>query len=190
MGVLDSVFRKYGISASSVKELTEPPNPISRKNSAKGGFRKSGLYRPNQTHQMDLLELPEDIGGEHYLLVVTDIATGATDARPLAQKTMELVYKNVLDIYEGKATDFYKKYLKQPRFIHVDGGKEFNKTKIEMIKKKVGVRVAMTARHKSQSHVEYMNRIIGGAIMKLQLNNAVAVGGDDSKATDWVEYLP
>jgi hypothetical protein len=85
-----------------------------------------------------------------------------------------------------------KKYLKPPRFIHVDAGTEFSSLVKEYPKRKpaIGVRVASTGRHSQQSVVESLNHIIGEAILKIQLNNAIATDEDDGEQRDWVEYLP
>ena len=131
MGVLERVLEKYNITDTTAKVLTQPPN---RKGETKPSFR-TGNYPPGDFHQMDLLFLPTDSSqektknkqtkqtGYRYLLVVTDIGSGKTDARPLKDKNGDTVFQQVDDIYKKK------QYLKYPKFIHVDAGNEFNKTK-------------------------------------------------------------
>jgi CRISPR/Cas system CSM-associated protein Csm2 small subunit len=181
MGILDKVFEKHKANTKAVKDLTKPPN---RKNETKPQFRASGAYPAGKYHQMDLLFLPEDVGGDKYLLVVTDIGSGKTDARPISNKTGKEVLKQVNDIYK------VGKYLKKPNYIHIDAGTEFNLMKNAYLKEKIGVRVASTARHRQQGHVESMNRVIGETINKIQLNNAIATDEDDQEQRDWIEYLP
>ena len=177
MGVLDKILKRYDISDSSAKELTKPP----KKSGYKTTF-KSGNYPPGDYHQMDLLFLPEDDDtGHKYLLVITDIGSGKTDARPLKTKSGTGVLKEVQSVYTKK------KYLKEPKFIHMDAGTEFNATKAYYLKKKIGVRVASVGRHKQQSVVEAMNKIIGSAINELQVHNEMITEDVDR---NWVEYLP
>jgi hypothetical protein len=75
-------------------------------------------HQKDNTHQLDLLFLPDD-NGYKYLLVIVDVATSTIDCRPLKNKNSENVLKNTLDIYNSGV------YLKQPKIIHVDDGTEF-----------------------------------------------------------------
>ena len=176
MGILDKVLQKFDIPNSSSKELTNPPKKSGYSTSFKSGFYKAGDY-----HQMDLLFLPEDESGNKYLLVITDIGSGKTDARPLKSKIGNGVLKAVQSVYSKG------KYLKEPKFIHIDAGTEFNATKKYYLDEKIGVRVASVGRHKQQSVVEAMNKIIGSTITKLQVHNEMIDGEIDR---NWVEYLP
>jgi hypothetical protein len=204
MGLLDAVLNKYNVT-SDVKILTTAPE---KHKAYKTSFRKSGNFPDNKYHQMDVLFLPKDQTGHKYLLVVTDIGTGAVDARPMKFKKASKASKrkkgdkdygkkftteyNKADGVLEYVQDIYKsgKYLKEPRVIHVDAGQEFNEVKKYYKKKNITTRTAMTARHSQQAVVEAMNKMIGSVITKIQLNNALSTGGDeDGEERDWIPYL-
>ena len=176
MGILDKLFDKHKITNTLSRDLTKPVKSFGAKTSFNRAF-----YTHNSVNQMDLLYLPQDDNGSKYLLVVVDIGTGKTDARKLANRTGATVLKAVLDIYKKH------KYLVEPMRIQVDAGTEFADTIAYFRKRGVGVRVAATGRHFQQALVENMNKTIGSAILKLQLNNELATGEKD---TNWTTYLP
>ena len=176
MGILDKLFDKHAIKNNLAIDLTKPVKSFG----AKTHFNRA-FYAPNSTHQIDLLYLPEDKNGSKYLCVVTDIGSGLTDCRAIKTRDGATVLEAIVNIYHKE------KYLKQPLRIQVDAGSEFFDTLNYFRKNGVGVRVAATGRHKQQACVEYMNKIIGEAILKLQLNNELATGETDK---NWVTYLP
>lgn len=176
MGVLSKLFEKHDISDSLSLNLTKP---VSMKGQERTQFDR-GYYRAGVYHQMDLLFLPQDENGSKYLLVVVDIGSGATDARPLKDKTGVGVLKAVKSIYSKH------KYLSEPRYVHVDAGNEFNDTRHYLHEENIGVRVASVGRHSQQAIVEHMNKEIGSAILKLQTHNEILLGQPDR---DWVAYL-
>jgi hypothetical protein len=176
MGILDKLFDKHAIQNTLARELTKPVKSFGTKTHFSRTF-----YQPKKNHQIDLLYLPEDKSGSKYLCVVTDIGSGLTDARALKTRDGETVLKAIVDIYKKQ------KYLEQPLRIQVDAGSEFFDTKNYFRSKGVGVRIAATGRHKQQALVEYMNKTIGEAILKLQLNNELVTGETDK---NWVTYLP
>ena len=178
MTVIKTLLQKYNADSTLLKQITDPPK---RTKHATTTFKGSGNYQPGEVHQMDLLFLPEDATGDRYLLVVTDIDSPATDARPLATKNGRAVLNALKDIYERE------EYVTLPKIIHVDDGNEFNEVLKWAKTKKIGRRVASVGRHKQQAIVENLNKQIGGTIMKLQLNNELA-GGEIEK--DWTVYLP
>jgi len=213
MGVLDSLLDKYKVDGSATKELTKPPERFKAHNTE---FRASGNYPPNSVHQMDLLFLPDDKskGGSanRYLLVVTDVGTGKTDARPLRFKKAsknsakkkgtknkplsktDKEYNAEKGVLE-QVQDIYKsgKYLKEPTStIQVDAGSEFNAVKQHFEKKRLAVRTARTGRHNQQASVEALNKMIGSTINKIQLNNQMAGEGkdEDGEVREWLIYLP
>ena len=98
MGIFDKMLQKHKINDNVVKDLTE----VGKKTGVKTSFDRH-FYRFNFVHQADLLYLPEDdtMQGKHakYLLVVTDIGSGKTDVRPLAQRTANVVLKAIKEIY-------------------------------------------------------------------------------------------
>jgi hypothetical protein len=181
MGVLDKLFEKHKVNPQAVKDLTIPPN---RKKETKPSFQNNASYPAGKFHQIDLLYLPEDVGGDKYLLVIADIGSPACDVKALAKRDAKTVLNAIDYIYKNS------KYLKPPNFIHVDAGTEFTSLVKEYPKRKIGVRVAATGRHSQQSIVESLNRTIGEAILKIQLNNALANDEPDSEQRDWIDYLP
>ena len=177
MGILDQLFEKHGINQTNnlARALTQPI----RRFGATTSFNRA-FYRPNFVHQIDLLFLPEDYDKSRYLLVCVDIGSGIVDARALKNKEAKTVLNAMIDIYRKK------KYLPEPKRIHADAGTEFSEVIKYFRNRGVGVRVAAAGKHSQQAIVENMNKTIGGAIMKLQLNNELITGQQD---TDWVSYL-
>jgi hypothetical protein len=183
MGVLDKLFEKHNANIQTVKDLTKPAD---RKKETKPSFRNNPSYPAGVFHQIDLLYLPEDVSGDKYLLVIADIGSPACDVKPLANRDATTALKAIDYIYKNS------KYLKPPNFIHVDAGTEFTSLVEEYPKRKppIGVRVAAVGRHSQQSIVESLNRSIGEAILKIQLNNALATDEPDSEQRDWLDYIP
>ena len=183
MGVLDKLFEKHNANPQAVKDLTIPAN---RKKETKPSFQNNPAYPAGKFHQIDLLYLPEDVGGDKYLLVIADVGSPACDVKPLEKRDAKTVLNAIEYIYKNS------KYLKPPNFIHIDAGTEFKLLEKEYPKRNppIGVRVAATGRHSQQSIVESLNRTIGEAILKIQLNNALATDEPDSEQRDWIDYLP
>ena len=179
MGILDKLFIKHDIQNTLAKEITKP---VDKSKQVETTFDRE-YYRPGMVHQMDLLYLPHDDDGSKYLLVVVDIGTGLMDARALKNRTGPTVVSKLKEIYKDK-----KVFKKLPLRIQVDQGGEFNNSAFKQYfhDQNIGVRFAATARHSQQSIVENMNKNIGAAILKLQLNNELQTGESDS---DWVTYL-
>ena len=181
MSIFDVLLKKHKINDSVVKNLTEVVN---LKSGVETKFDRS-YYRFGFVNQVDLLYLSEDETkiGKHakYALVVVDIGSGACDIRALASRSSNVVLKALKDIYASG------KYLKEPKRIHCDQGTENALFASYFKTRNIGVRYSAVNRHKQNSLVEAMNKTIGSVIGKLQLNNEIASGLED---TAWVEYLP
>ena len=179
VSIFDKMLQKHKIDDNVVKDLTE----VVKKTGVKTTFDRH-YYRFNYVHQADLLYLPEDdtMLGKHakYLLVVVDIGSGKTDVRALAQRSANIVLKAIKEIYASK------KYLTEPKRIQIDSGTEFSEFPSYFKNKNIGVRIAAVNRHKQGALVEQMNKQIGSTILKLQLNNEIASGMED---TAWVRYI-
>lgn len=135
----------------------------------------------NSVHQMDLLQLPSD-RGRGYALVVYDVATRRTAARPLASKSAGAVLRALRDVYENDL------HLRPPQRAEVDGGAEFRGAVAEYLREKGAViRVGLPGRHRQQAGVEALNGVIGRAIFKAQAAREIETGRT-SKA--WVADLP
>eukprot|EP00937_MAST-01D_sp_MAST-1D-sp2_P003713 g3713.t1 len=162
MGRKDRALRDLGIGASSiVKELSKPAaKPLAAN---RPSWNKANVFE-HQYHQADLLFLPKD-RGYRYALVVVDIKTRKLCARPLKKKDGKEVLVQLKSIYgKGKGT------FPKPHFFHMDAGTEFAESKVWLKKNKVAYRVAATNRHSQMALVEAANKVLGGVILGLQLN--------------------
>ena len=75
-----------------------------------------------------------------------------------------------------------------PKIFHVDSGKEFMGPVTTWLKSQgMLVRTAATQRHSQQAVIEAQNKIVGGIIMKLELNQELESG---ETSTEWVSFLP
>lgn len=134
----------------------------------------------NGVHQMDLLFLPTD-GKYSYALVVVDLATRKTDARPLRGKTAKEVADALKEIYDGKV-------LKKPMTIEVDDGSEFRSEFKKWIEQNgVNLIIKKPGRHQQQAMVEKKNQVIGVELFKLMTARELLTGKTNK---EWVKDLP
>ena len=141
------------------------------------------VYETNNTHQVDLLYLPED-NGYKQALVCVDLASSYIGAEPLKDsKSSEEALKALLKIYKRS------KYLKIPQRLEMDQGAEF-KGDFYTYFQNLGVvmRYKRTGRHRSQSKVETWNGIIGKYLNKRMLSNEIHIKGEELIG-DWVGDL-
>ena len=141
------------------------------------------VYETNNTHQVDLLYLPED-NGYKQALVCVDLASSYIGAEPLKDsKSSEEALKALLKIYKRS------KYLKIPQRLEMDQGAEF-KGDFYSYFQNLGVvmRYKRTGRHRSQSKVETWNGIIGKYLNKRMLSNEIHIKGEELIG-DWVGDL-
>ena len=138
------------------------------------------------TYQADLLMLPND-HDYRYLLVVIDNNNNACDFQELKVKTATACLDAIKEIFK-------RKYLNKPHFmLEVDNGGEFKgvfKSFFENCKVKkdrIYVKQNYAGRHKSQSIVENLNKLLGRIIMMVQTQEEI-----DTHETvrDWVHLLP
>ena len=134
----------------------------------------------NWYHQADLLFLPTD-NNYKYALVVVDVGSRATDARPLKTKESSEIIKAFKSIYQVK-------YLIAPHLISVDSGSEFKGDVGKYLETiTVHVKTALPGRHRQQAFVERKNRDIGAKLNERMLGEELLTG-DHSMA--WVDDLP
>lgn len=136
----------------------------------------------NYFHQADLLHLPDD-DGYKYALVVSDVGSRLTDARPLKSKNPAEVLIALKKIYSGKI-------LKPPTHTFgVDGGTEFQgAVKLYLVNHlNVHIKIAKPDRHQQQAIVERKNRDIGKKLF-MRMTAEELQTGHVSKA--WVDNLP
>jgi len=140
-------------------------------------------FEENNTHQADLLYLPEDKGFK-YCLVVVDVATGKTDAEPLKNRSAGDVLAAIKRIYNN----YRRKILKMPELLIVDSGSEFQGPFLEYFKyNKVRVKKALRGRHRQLALVERKNQIIGKVLFMRMFAQELLTG---SVSKEWVDDLP
>ena len=134
----------------------------------------------NGTHQADLIFLPTD-NGYRYALVVVDLHSGLTDARPLKSKEPVEVTAAIKEIYNSK-------WLSVPYRIETDPGSEFKgEFKKYFENEGVSLRYGVAGRHRQQSVVENRNGIIG-EVLNLRMAGLEQISGQTSR--HWVYFLP
>ena len=119
-----------------IRRITKPPKKDK-------GENETHFFNPtpNNTHQADLLSLPNDKGFK-YLLVVVDISTKLVDAQPLRQKSAPAVLNAMKKIYD-------RGILKLPQRLEVDDGGEFKSTFHQYFKDKdIYIRRGKPGRHR------------------------------------------
>ncbi len=136
-------------------------------------------FQENDTHQADILYLPQD-GDYLYCLVITDVATAKTDAEPLKGLTS----KEVLD---ASKVIYKRKILKLPKKLIVDSGPEFKKDFYDYYNPKLHLKSALAGRHRQIALVERKNQIIG-KVLSMRMFAQELLTHQISK--EWVSDLP
>lgn len=139
-------------------------------------------FANNFFHQADLLHLPDD-DGYRYALVVVDVGSRMTDARPLKTKRPAEILKAFKTIYKGK-------YLKHPtNVIGFDSGAEFKGVVKDYFENKLNVKIKLAKpdRHRQQAIVERKNRDIGKYIFMRMTMEELQTG---EISRQWVDFLP
>ena len=176
---IDELKRKFGISTKGtiVDNLVKIPVKDKGLN-----VPITDVFKSNDTHQIDLLQLPEDKGYK-YILLCVDLHSKKIGAYPLKNKLPKDILKGLEVIYKKS------KYLKVPRQIEVDSGSEF-KGEFEKHYSDLGViiKIKKAGRHRSQSVVETYNGIVGKYLNKRMLANEIAINGEELIG-DWVDDL-
>ena len=151
-------------------------------------FKRPPKITPDHIHvsvagavqQADLLHLPLD-GKFEYALVAVDLATRACDAEPIPDRSAASTLAAFKTMYERGP-------LTIPQRLELDGGSEFKAEVGKFFRdRKVTVRVSVPGRHRQQSMVENLNRILGNAIFKRQIAQELATG---EQSVEWVSDLP
>jgi hypothetical protein len=140
-------------------------------------------FQENDTHQADLLYLPEDKGYK-YCLVVVDVATRKTDAEPLKNRSASDVLAAIKRIYNN----YRRKILKTPDKLIVDSGSEFQGPFLKYFEyNKITVRKALRGRHRQLALVERKNQIIGRILFMRMFAQELLTG---ETSNEWVDDLP
>lgn len=162
------------------------------------------VFAPDEIHQIDTLYMPWDSSpfakanksksnvkhkkrGYKYVLVVTDLYDGQTDAEPLEHKRSEDIVNAITTIYKRpKKKD--RIFNKLPREIQVDAGTEFKGDFLDWIEENnIKLRTGLTNRHKQQAFVENRNRLISRILSRQMANEEMLTGEPSSQ---WVKNLP
>jgi hypothetical protein len=147
---------KYGFKTKQDdKTITEYLLEVPKKESALQ-TPTTDVFERNNTHQIDLLYLPDDKGYK-YALVCVDLAYPRyIGVEKLKNKKPEAVKSALLEIYKK-----YKKYLKLPDILECDQGSEFKGDFMEYFNKKgLYIRYKKTGRHRQQACVEAVNGVL------------------------------
>jgi len=182
----DKFYSDFGLSKVPKKYLESQElynlfkKPLKEKRNEMPRFYN---FEENDTHQADLLYLPEDKGFK-YCLVVVDVATGKTDAEPLKNRSASDVLGAIKRIYNN----YRRKILRTPDKLIVDSGSEFQGPFLKYFEyNKVHVKKALRGRHRQLALVERKNQIIG-RVLFMRMFAQELLTGETSK--DWVDDLP
>ena len=139
------------------------------------------IYELNIKQQMDLLEMPKDSEGYHFLLVIIDFKRHV-EAVPLKNKSRDNVLKAIKQIYENST-------LKPPMSIQHDAGTEFNNVVVRKYytDNYTVVKIGKPGRHRQQALVENFNKIFG-TLYAIMTNQAELKTHVEIK--EWREYVP
>lgn len=176
-------YEDFGVSKNSSKQLKSEllfnllKKPVKDK---KMNVPHTYVPEKNAVHQADLLFLPNDHGYK-YALVVTDLASRATDIAPLKTKDSAEIAKAFKTIYKRNVLDV-------PSVMQVDAGNEFaGDVKKYFDSQKTYLRVGKAGRHRQQAAVEAKNQIIGKALHLRMTAEELNTG---ETAREWVSVLP
>ena len=141
---------------------------------------------PNNTHQADLLYLPED-GGYKFALCAVDVASRYKEAEPLKTRTSKAVVNAMNKIYRRSP-------LRPPKMLMIDKGSEF-KGDLAAHMQAIGVQIiyAEPGNHKAQGIVERFNRTLGERLFSpqyaVELKNATGKNKDAPAPIPSSKYL-
>ena len=136
-------------------------------------------YEANNTHQADILYLPDD-DGFRFCLVVVDIATNKCDAVAIKVIDSKTVLKAIVSIYK-------RGILKMPKELITDKGSEFNGDFAKYFKfHKVFLKNALAGRKRQVGLVERRNQILG-TILHMKMYSQELLTGEINR--DWVDDL-
>ena len=201
----DSFYKYFGIEKQPTRFLKnqEVSNLFRRPpKETKLDMPKYYNFLENDTHQADILFLPND-NGYAYALVVVDVATSKADAFPLKDRRPSQVKGGTATEWHGPTEEDtidaiaimygYKKskrkqVLEAPNQLITDSGNEFG-TKFQMFmdSKKINFKKALPGRHRQIAMVERKNQVLG-RVLFMRMFSQEMLTGDDS--VEWVEDLP
>lgn len=137
-------------------------------------------FEPNDTHQADVLYLPDD-NGFKYCLVVVDVATSKVDAEPMKDRNSADVLNAIKKIYN-------RNILSLPDHLIVDSGSEFKKDFFDFFQSKhIRVKKALAGRHRQVAMVERKNQVLGRVLFMRMFSQELLTG---EVSREWVDDLP
>lgn len=180
---IDKYYTDYGLSPvdKKFKDQQEIHNVYKKpKKDKRIDIPRFYNFEKNNSHQMDILYMPED-GGYKYCLVVVDVGSKTVDAEPLKEVNPNSVLKGLQTIYKRKIIEWPKKVI-------VDSGKEFMGTFEQYIKDHhMSLKRALTGRHRQVGIVEKYNGIIGKQLFMRMASQEMLTG---KPSTEWIKDLP
>jgi hypothetical protein len=136
-------------------------------------------FEKDNTHQADILYLPDD-DGYKFCLVVCDIATSLMDAEPLKKIDSKTVLSAIKKIYK-------RGILKTPTELITDAGAEFKGEFANYFKEnKIFQKNAITGRHRQVACVEKKNQILG-TVLHMRMYAQELLTGEINR--DWMKDL-
>ena len=136
-------------------------------------------FEKDNTHQADILYLPDD-DGYKFCLVVCDIATSLMDAEPLKKIDSKNVLSAIQLIYR-------RGILKMPTELITDAGAEFKGEFAKYFKdNKIYQKNAIGGRHRQVACVETKNQILG-KVLHMRMYAQELLTGQINR--DWVKDL-
>lgn len=175
---------KYGFKTKQDDEtITKYLLQIPKKESALQ-TATTDVFERNNTHQVDLLYLPDDKGFKYALVCVDLCYPRYIGVEKLKDKKPESVRNALLEIYKK-----YKKYLKLPKILECDQGKEFKGDFMEYFNKKaVFIRYKKTGRHRQQACVEAVNGVLVHYLFYNMLSNEIHLESNEIIG-DWIDNI-
>ena len=179
MSFHDNMLKGLGVQKNSDADVLTKKPPKERT------VPKINDFKPNSTHQMDLLYLTHDQVDKtkyRYALTVMDTATRLGDAEPMSTRTPEDTLVALKKIYK-------RGILKKPSVrITTDKGTEFKGAFTQWVEDQGLVhKVARTGNSRQVSLSEYLNYIIGKYVAILQHSKEDKTG---VRNREWVSKLP
>ncbi|GET58577.1 putative rve super family integrase [Rhizophagus irregularis DAOM 181602=DAOM 197198] len=176
MSQLENYYKYYSLSRVPARILKgeEHYNLYKKPLKEKSPERpKVIVWKPNATHQADLAEMPVDLKGFHYFLVVVEVAGKRVDAEPLKDKTANRVLNGFVKIYR-------RNHIKPPTHrLETDSGSEFTNDQVrDFFLNSLGVmmRFSEPGRHKQQSYAERAIQAIQEPLLKRMVAQELKTG--------------
>lgn len=172
-----SKFKKLVKNLDIDEQFTRNLKPDTEYNSVKNSIR----HEPDYNMMADLLFLPTTDKGFKYLFVIVDLYTDLFDAIPLKGKSSDDVLNAMKKAFKGK-------YLKQPVSVQTDMGTEFKGVFHKYLYDKNVLHTQTVAgRHRQQSSIESLNRLLGRLLMGYM--NTIEIE-TEKVFCNWTDILP